>query len=162
MRTAWALVLLAGGVVATAQGADARPPCVPARLSGTFFVGTADGHSWTLIVDGDCGYKSLRFSGDPSNDVVQPTRGTAKLAQVDGRDVLILQASEGEFADVLTAVQVGPRLYLVPTNQHLRFCIDWMQKREPRKGPLGRFLLRAGDEATPVASGITPAICRRE
>ena len=162
MRTARALAVLASGVVATAHGADARPQCLPARLSGTFFVATADGHSWTLIVDEDCGYKSLRFSGDPSNDVTQPTRGTAKLAQVDGRDVLILQASEGEFADVLTAVQVGPRLYLVPTNQHLRFCIDWTQKREPRRGPVGRFLLRAGGEATPVASGVTPAICQRK
>lgn len=161
MRTAWALALLAGGVVATAQGADARRPCGPARVSGTFFAGTSDGRSWTLIVDESCGYKSLHFSGDPANDVVQPTRGTAKLAQVDGRDVLILQSAEGEFADVLTAVQVGPRLYLVPTNQHLRFCIDWTQKREPRKGPIGRFLLRAGGETTPVASGITPAICQR-
>ena len=162
MRTVWAFALLAPAVVANAQGMDSRLPCVAAGLNGRFFVGTSDGHSWTLTVDERCGYTSLRFSGDPANDVMQPTRGMAKLAQVDGRDVLILQSSGGDFAEVLTAVRAGPRLYLVPTNQHVRFCIDWMQKREPRKGPIGRFLLRAGDETASVARGFNPGICQRK
>jgi hypothetical protein len=84
----------------------------------------------------------------------------AKLAQVDGRDVLMLwQESDAEFSQVLTAVRVGRRLYLVPPNQHLRFCMEWRRREEPRKGPFGRFLLRGGDEHTAVA-GETPAICR--
>lgn len=155
-----AVALLAAAVFATPQEPDVRQSCAAAGLSGRFFASSADGHSWTLIVDERCGYTSLRFSGDPANDIVQPTRGVGRLAQVDRRDVLILQSSEGEFADVLTVVRQGPRVYLVPTSQHLRFCLDWAQGREPRKGPIGRFLLRSGNERAPVPRGI-PAICQQ-
>lgn len=155
-----AAAALLAGAFASAPEPDGRPSCAAAALSGRFFVASADGHSWTLIVDERCGYTSLRFSGAPANDVVQPTRGVGRLAQVDQRDVLILQSSEGEFADVLTVVRQGPRVYLVPTNQHLRFCLEWAQGREPRKGPVGRFLLRSGNEGAPVPRGV-PAICQQ-
>lgn len=155
-----AAVVLAAAAWADAEEPALRPKCLAAGLSGKFFVSSADGHSWTLIVDERCGYTSLRFSGDPANDVVQPTRGVGRLAQVDQRDVLILQSS-GEFADVLTVVRQGPRVYLVPTNQHLRFCLEWAQGREPRKGPVGRFLLRSANEGAPVPRGV-PAICQQK
>jgi hypothetical protein len=147
---------------AAAEEPAVRPKCLAAGLSGKFFVARADGPSWTLMVDEHCGYTSLRFSGDPANDVVQPTKGKGRLAQVDARDVFILQSSEGEFADVLSVVRLGARTYLVPTNQHLRFCIEWAQGREPRKGPIGRFLMRAGDEGRPVSRRAAPAICEQQ
>lgn len=157
-----ALVLAAASLGSAQARADALGRCEKAGLSGRFFVATADGYSWTLMVDGHCRYQSLRFSGDPANDLGQPTKGAGKLARIDGQDVFILQSAAGEFADVLTVVRPGPRLYLVPTNQHLRFCVEWAQGREPRKGPVGRFLLRAGDENTAVGAGEAPAICRQK
>ncbi len=161
MAGAPSAVLLVVATLAQAGGQDTRGPCAAAGLDGRYFVATGESRSWTLIVDGRCRYKSLHFTGDPDNDVAQPTQGVAKLAQVDGRDVLILwHMSEGEFSEALTAVRVGPRLYLVPPNQHLRFCAEWRRKDEPRSGPMGRFLLRGGGEGAPVAPGETPAICR--
>jgi hypothetical protein len=158
-RALGSAVLLAAATLAHAEQ-DARGNCLAAGLSGRYFVASGQTYSWTLIVDDHCRYTSLRFSGDPENDVAQPTQGVAKLAQVDGRDVLILQSSEGEFSEVVTAVRVGPRLYLVPPNQHPRFCIEWKRGAEPRRGPVGRYLLRGGDEGAPVARGETPAICQ--
>jgi hypothetical protein len=160
MLRASSAVVLALATLAQAEGQDTRGPCAAAGLDGRYFVASGESRSWTLIVDERCRYKSLHFSGDPDNDVAQPTQGLAKLAQVDAREVLILQSSEGEFSEALTAVRVGPRLYLVPPNQHLRFCAEWRRKDEPRHGPMGRFLLRGGGEGVPVAAGETPAICR--
>jgi hypothetical protein len=60
---------------------------------------------------------------------------------------------------VLSVVRQGPRVYLVPTNEHLRFCMEWARGFEPRKGPIGRFLLRGAGEAA-ASSREIPALCR--
>jgi hypothetical protein len=151
--------LLAGSALALAQEQPMRPPCEAADLAGRFFVSSPDGRSWTLLLEPGCGYSSLRFSGDPESDVRQPMRGVAKLAQVDRREVLILQSADGEFDEVMSVVRQGPRVYLVPTNEHLRFCMEWARGIEPRKGPIGRFLLRGGGE-TAAAPREIPALCR--
>jgi hypothetical protein len=157
-----ALVAAAAALnAAGARAAEPRPSCAAAELAGRFFVARGDGLSWTLLLDEHCGYTSLRFTGDPALDVAQPTKGQGRLAQVDARDVLILQSPEGEFAHVLSVVRAEGRTYLVPTNQHLRFCVEWSQGVEPRKGPIGRFLMRAGDERRPAARAQAPAICRQ-
>ena len=152
-------LVMAGALLALAQEQPVRPPCEAADLAGRFFVAASDGRSWTLLLEPGCGYSSLRFSGDPESDVRQPMRGVAKLAQVDRREVLILQSTEGEFDEVMSVVRQGPRVYLVPTNEHLRFCMEWVRGIEPRKGPIGRFLLRGGDQTTAVPRE-TPALCR--
>ena len=157
MKLAWLPLVVAG--LAIPQEQPVRPPCEAADLAGRFFVSASDGRSWTLLLEPGCGYSSLRFSGDPESDVRQPTRGAAKLAQVDRREVLILQSAEGEFDEVLSVVRQGPRVYLVPTNEHLRFCVEWARGIEPRKGPIGRFLLRGGGE-TAAGKGEIPALCR--
>jgi len=153
-----ALALL-GALSAIAQEQPVRPPCEAADLAGRFFVSAPDGRSWTLLLEPGCGYSSLRFSGDPESDVRQPMRGVAKLAQVDRREVLVLQSTDGEFDEVMSVVRQGPRVYLVPTNEHLRFCMEWARGIEPRKGPIGRFLLRGGGETGAVAREL-PALCR--
>jgi hypothetical protein len=158
-RAAWVVWLwLVGGGDAFGQG-PAAPPCAAANLAGRFFVSAPDGRSWTLLLEPGCGYSSLRFTGDHENDLQQPIRGVAKLAQVDNREVLILQSAQGEFDEVMSVVRQGPRVYLVPTNEHLRFCLEWARGIEPRKGPIGRFLLRGGGETSVVPREI-PALCR--
>jgi hypothetical protein len=152
------LASLEGGLSTFAD--EPAHACAAAGLAGTYFVAWDDWLSWTLMVGERCDYTSLRISGDSEQDVLQPTRGQGRLAQVDRRDVFILQSSDGEFAFVLTVVRAGARTYLVPTNQHLGFCIDWAQRREPRKGPLGRFLMRAAREPQAPSRGELPAICR--
>jgi hypothetical protein len=146
-------------LVALPQPPDPPQPCAAAELAGRFFASAPDGRSWTLLLEPSCTYSSLRFSGNPASDVRQPTRGTAKLAQVDRREVVILQSSEGEFDEVMSVVRQGPRVYLVPTNEHLRFCIEWARGLEPRKGPVGRFLLRGADAAAAVPRE-PPALCQ--
>ena len=152
-------LLLAAAAVAAAQGPDARPACSAAGLSGRFFASSPDGGSWTLLLEPNCAYASLRFSGDPESDLRQPTRGVARLAQVDKREVVILQSEQGEFDEVMSVVRPGARVYLVPTNEHLRFCVEWARGIEPRKGPVGHYLLRGGAEAAPRA---LPELCRAD
>src|SRR5262245_36443736 len=104
--------LLAAGA-APAQAPEARPACSAAGVAGRFFASSADGDSWTLLLEPGCSYASLRFSGDPESDLRQPTRGVARLAQVDKREVVILQSEEGEFDEVMSVVRHRARLYLV-------------------------------------------------
>ena len=80
--------------------------------------------------------------------------------EVDRREVVILQSAQGEFDEVMSVVRQGPLLYLVPTNDHLRFCVQWARGVEPRKGPVGRFLLRGG--ATGAVPRGVPALCQQQ
>jgi hypothetical protein len=154
------VLLLAPASGAAAQPPQVRPACEAAGLAGRFYASSADGDSWTLLLEPSCAYASLRFSGDPQSDLRQPTRGVARLAQVDKREVVILQSEQGEFDEVMSVVRHRARVYLVPTNEHLRFCVEWVRGIEPRKGPVGNYLLRGGASESSARREL-PELCRQ-
>ncbi|HJT34141.1 MAG TPA: hypothetical protein VJ783_18990 [Pirellulales bacterium] len=81
-------------------------------------------------------------------------RNYGPVACTDGRLRLVFQLpkreSSGGIADELIAVGWGPRQYLIPADEMVRFCNAVNDGSEPRAEIHGLYLLRHGDEEKAV------------
>jgi hypothetical protein len=126
-----------------------------ADVAGEYWLSDGGYRSWNLVVREDGTFTSTLFSGDRLRDARQPQEGVASTT--DG--LLGLVVPPGDEFWLLRPVRLQQRLYLVIVGHEDEFCKEFLEGREPRRGDIGRILLRRGDWYKPVSVGMRPSLC---
>jgi hypothetical protein len=153
VRPGVVLTLLgSAGPVARANKGGATPQSSARDLAGAYYFGDGEGVNCHLKLSHDGRYQ-FRWHG--CLGLYDQNHGTYRL---DHRTLVLSPERPNlrkPFQGTPTRFQPirwGPRLYLIPDEELLRFCNSINEGIEPRNWAWGMFYLRDGDEKKPVGS----------